>query len=300
MKYSIELIRLLAVVLITLTHTRHSITEDSTFAYFLVEQLPTVGTILLSIISGYLFQKISFKRSELFMNKVKTLFIPFLIANLSVLCLVLIAKYIFDFNFLNRLTFDITLITEGVLALNSPPINPPTYFIRDIFVIFVLIELIKNKNIYMLLIILPLFIFGNLLLRYDILILFLAGMVIAKYETQLILPKIRIILLSILTLLCFILILKTDITIYKYPTALLIFLTVINRDIKFYNTGSYSYLLHLYHSPIIVATYPVVQIITKNDIYSVAIQASISFLLIYILYAITRRRIWLRILCGYK
>src|SRR5690606_22068984 len=133
-------------------------------------------------------------------------------------------------------------------------------FIRDIFVIFVLIELIKNKNIYMLLIIIPLFIFGNLLLRYDILILFLAGMVIAKYETQLILPKIRIILLSILTLLCFILILKTDITIYKYPTALLIFLIVINRDIKFYNTGSYSYLLHLYHSPIIVATYPVVQI----------------------------------------
>lgn len=300
MKYSIELIRLLAVVLITLTHTRHSITEDFAFVYFLVEQLPTIGTILLSITSGYLFQKISFKRSHLFMNKVRTLFIPFLIANLSVLSLVLIAKYIFDFNFLNRLTFDITLITEGILALNSPPINPPTYFIRDIFVIFILIEFIKNKNIYMLLIIIPLLIFGNLLLRYDILILFLTGMVITKYETQLILPKIRIVLLSILTLLCFILIFKTDITIYKYPTALLIFLIVINRDIKFYNTGSYSYLLHLYHSPIIVATYPIVQRITKNDIYSVAIQASISFLLIYILYAITRRRIWLRILCGYK
>src|SRR5690606_30626447 len=198
MKYNIELIRLLAVLLITLTHTRNNITENTPLAYFFVEQLPTVGTILLSIISGYLFQKVSFSKPNLFLRKVKTLLIPFLIANFSVLCLVLAAKYLFDFNFLNRLSFDFSLITEGILALNSPPINPPTYFIRDIFVIFVLIELIKNKNFYMLLIIIPLLILGKLLLRYDILVIFLIGTIIARYETQLIFPKVKITMLSIL------------------------------------------------------------------------------------------------------
>lgn len=300
MKYNIELIRLLAVVLITLTHTRHSITEDSVFAYFLVEQLPTIGTILLSIISGYLFQKISFNKPNFFFRKVKTLFIPFLIANLSVLCLVLTAKYIFDFNFLNRLSFDFTLITEGVLALNSPPINPPTYFIRDIFVIFVLIELIKNKNFYMLLIIIPLLILGKLLLRYDILVLFLIGTIIARYETQLIFPKVKITMLSILALLSCLLIVKADISIYKYPLALFVFLFVINRDINFYNTGAYSYLLHLYHSPIIVATYPIIQKITKNNFYGIFIQITLSFIIVYTLFLATRKIPRLRILCGNK
>lgn len=300
MKYNIELIRLLAVLLITLTHTRNTITEDTPLAYFFVEQLPTVGTILLSIISGYLFQKVSFSKPNLFLRKVKTLLIPFLIANFSVLCLVLSAKYLFDFNFLNRLSFDFSLITEGILSLNSPPINPPTYFIRDIFVIFVLIELIKNKNLYMLLIIIPLLIFGKLLLRYDILVLFLAGMAVARYETQLMLPKIKIAILSILALLSVILILKTDITVYKYPVALFVFLSVIHLNIKFYNVGSYSYLLHLYHSPIIVATFPIVHKITQNNIYSVVIQIAISFLLVYVLHLMTRKITGLRILCGYK
>lgn len=300
MKYNIELIRLLAVLLITLTHTRNNITENTPLAYFFVEQLPTVGTILLSIISGYLFQKVSFSKPNLFLRKVKTLLIPFLIANFSVLCLVLAAKYLFDFNFLNRLSFDFSLITEGILALNSPPINPPTYFIRDIFVIFVLIELIKNKNFYMLLIIIPLLIFGKLLLRYDILVLFLAGMAVARYETQLVLPKVKIVLLSVLALLSVILILKTDITLYKYPVALFLFLSVIHLNIKFYNVGSYSYLLHLYHSPIIVATFPIVQKITQNDVYSIVIQIVIAFLLVYVLHLITRKITGLRVLCGYK
>ena len=300
MKYSIELIRLLAVILITFTHTRHSITPESSITYFFVEELPTIGTVLLSVVSGYLYRKVSFDKPKLFFNKVKTLLIPFLIANLVVLGLVLVANYVFNINFLNRLTFDISLLTEGILALNSPPINPPTYFIRDIFVIFVLIEFIRNRNLYMLLIIIPLLVFGKLLLRYDILLLFLLGMTIANYEAFLTPLKTKRIICVVLFLVSLVMIFQTDVTWYKYPVALLIFVLVINWKVKFYNVGSYSYLLHLYHSPVIVATYPVIEKFIEDDFIRVLIQVVISFIAVYGLYLITRKITSLRILCGYK
>lgn len=301
MKYSIELARLLAVVLITFAHTRHSlIKEDSKLIYFIVEELPTIGTVLLSIISGYLFFKISYNKPKLFANKVKTLLIPFLIANILVLSLVLLANYGFGYNALNRITYDFSMITEGVFSLNSPPINPPTYFIRDIFVIFVLIEFVRNKNFYMLLIIIPLLIFGKLLLRYDILVLFLVGITIAKFEFQLLKPKIKQIIIVLLTIISLFFIFKTDVATYKYPLALLIFIFVLNLKIKFYNVGSYSYLLHLYHSPIIVCAYPLLQKISNNELLLVLLQVIIAFSCTYLLYKITRKVPRLRILCGYK
>lgn len=300
MKYSIELIRLLAVILITFTHTRHSITPESSITYFIVEELPTIGTVLLSVVSGYLYRKVSFDKPRIFFNKVKTLLIPFLIANLVVLGLVLMANYVFDINFLNRLTFDISLFTEGILALNSPPINPPTYFIRDIFVIFVLLEFVRNRNLYMLLIIIPLLVFGKLLLRYDILLLFLLGMTIANYDAFLTPLKTKRIICVVLFLVSLVMIFQTDVTWYKYPVALLIFVLVINWKVKFYNVGSYSYLLHLYHSPVIVATYPVIEKFIEDDFIRVLIQVVISFIAVYGLYLITRKITSLRILCGYK
>lgn len=301
MKYSIELARLLAVVLITLTHTRHSLVkEDSSLAYFIVEELPTIGTVLLSVISGYLFFKISYNKPNLFLSKAKTLLIPFLIANVLILLLVLLLNYGFGYNILNRLVYDFSIIMEGIFALNSPPINPPTYFIRDIFVIFVLIELIKNKNLYMLLIIIPLLIFGKLLLRYDILILFLAGATIGKLEIQLLKPKIKQMIIIFLTVISLFFIFKTNVAIYKYPLAILIFIFVLSLKIKFYNVGSYSYLLHLYHSPIIVCSYPLIKNISNNELLLVLLQVIIAFSCTYLLYKITRKFSALRILCGYK
>ncbi len=115
MKYSIELTRLLAVILITLTHTRHSLVkEDSSLVYFIVEELPTIGTVLLSVISGYLFFKISYNKPNLFLSKVRTLLIPFLVANILVLFLVLLANYGFGYNALNRINYDFSMITEGI------------------------------------------------------------------------------------------------------------------------------------------------------------------------------------------
>ncbi len=69
MKPSIELIRLLAVLLITFTHTRNNLTEG--ISYFIVEELPKLGTAILSIISGYLYFEVSRKKENLFKKKNK-------------------------------------------------------------------------------------------------------------------------------------------------------------------------------------------------------------------------------------
>ena len=144
MKSSIELIRLIAVILIVFTHTRNEL-EDG-LAYFIVQRIPTFGTAILSIISGYLYFEISQHKKNLFFKKIKSLAIPYLIANITVLFLVLFAYYFFGYDTLNRLNFDFTLITEGIFSFNSAPINPPTYFIRDIFIIFSIIALVTQKE----------------------------------------------------------------------------------------------------------------------------------------------------------
>ena len=77
MKSGIELMRLIAVILITFTHTRNELSEG--YLYFLVETLPTYGTAILSIISGYLFYTVSRKNENLFNKKIKSLAIPYLI-----------------------------------------------------------------------------------------------------------------------------------------------------------------------------------------------------------------------------
>ena len=134
MKPGIELVRLIAVILITFTHTRNNL--ESGFTYFIVEELPKYGTAILSIISGYLYYTISRHKTGLFDKKIKSLVIPYLIANFSILFLVLIFNYGFGYNPLNRLSYDWSIVLEGLFSLNSPPINPPTYFIRDIFILF--------------------------------------------------------------------------------------------------------------------------------------------------------------------
>src|SRR5690606_8522231 len=219
----------------------------------------------------------------------------FLIANLVVLGLVLVANYVFNINFLNRLTFNISLFTEGILALNSPPINPPTYFIRDIFVIFVLIEFVRNRNLYMLLIIIPLLIFGKLLLRYDILVLFLIGIAIGKFEFRILEPKIKQVIMVLLSAISLVFVFKADVAVYKYTVALLILILIIGLKIKFYNVGPYSYLLHLYHSPIIVCSYPLIKNVSDNELLLILLQIIIAFTCTYLLYKLTRKIPQLRI-----
>ncbi|MDF2456846.1 MAG: hypothetical protein K0R51_2839 [Cytophagaceae bacterium] len=294
------MIRLIAVLLITFIHTRHSIdqTQSASIYATMLENLPKIGTALLSIISGYLYLKISSTKPHFIVSKIKTLLVPYLIANVSILIIACLLFYFMDIDILNRLDFNASLISEGVFALNGPPINPPTYFIRDIFVIFMLIELFKNKNLYMLIGLIPLFIFGHLILRHDVLYLFIGGALVANFEHSILhYKKYWIIGLSILTLILYA---TTEISIYKYGLSLLLFISVFNIHIQFYNVGAFTYILHLYHSPVIVASYPLVKRITDNSIMSVLYQVLIALCVATLLFFITRRFEKLRIICGYK
>lgn len=298
MNYSIEFFRLLAVILITLTHTRNSF--DSGASFFIFEELPQIGTILLSLISGYLYLKFSSKKKNFYRIKIKTLLIPYLIANLSILVFVLFSNFFFGINFLNRLTFDHSIITEGILSLNTPPINPPTYFIRDLFVLFTILEIIKNRNLYLLLLLIPLLIFGKMFLRLDIAILFGTGMVIGYFSDWISLNRNKIFSVLLVGLILFMHYYSSNISLVKYPIALFIFIFIINKKIVFYNVGAFTYLLHLYHSPAIVVLHPILSKFIKNEILNATFQVLLSIFFIYILYRLTRKFTYLKILTGQK
>lgn len=294
MKYNIEILRLIAVVLIIFTHTRNNL--DSGYFYYLVREVPKFGTLTLSIISGYLYWKTSKNKKSIFGKKVKTLLIPYLIANSSVILMTLVFYYGFDFDLLNRLSFNYTLLTEGLLSLNSPPINPPTYFIRDMFIIFTLIEFVRNRNLYMLLIIIPYAVFGNLLYRYDTLLLFLVGIFIAYSEVSIKKYYRYIILLGFI--ISAFTIYFSDIETYKYVVAIFIFMLFLNMNVQFFNTGGFSYLLHLYHSPIIVTTFPLLALFITNPHVSVFVQILTALFACFVIYLLTRKFNKLKILSG--
>ena len=290
MNSSIELIRLVAVILITFAHTRHDL--QSGYVFFVVEKLPTFGTAILSIVSGYLYYTVSLKK-KIFIKKIKTLLVPYLIANISVLIIVFLTTSLLDYNPLNRLSLDSSLILEGIFSLNSPPINPPTYFIRDILIIFSIISLISHKEFKSLIILVPVILFGTLLLRLDIAVLFIIGLLFGHFK-----KSVNKNLLISITFVVLILILFFLPGYLKFPISFLIFISVIDFEFNFYNTGRYSYLLHLYHSPIMVVSYPFLNSLIDNMLLKVLLQIFISFSFVYLLYIATTKFKRMRILSG--
>lgn len=291
MKPSIELIRLIAVILIVFTHTKNEL--EYGIAYVIVEQIPPYGTAILSIISGYLYFEVSRHKQNLFFKKIKSLLIPYLIANMVVLILVLFVYYILGYNPLNRLSFDLSLITEGLFSLNSAPINPPTYFIRDIFVIFSIIALVTQKEFKTLFVILPFLLLGTLILRLDVAFLFLIGVLYSKYYNKI--DKKTLIITSVIlsVILGFF-----YVDFLKFPIAFLIFILLIDIQIKFYNTGRFSYLLHLYHSPIIVISYPILTTFIEDPILKIVAQIAMALILVYVFFLVTKKYDFLKILSG--
>jgi peptidoglycan/LPS O-acetylase OafA/YrhL len=295
-KQGIEILRLVAIILITFIHTKHNF--ESGISYYITEVLPKFGTLTLSIVSGYLYWTITKNNKSVFSKKVKSLVIPYFIANSIVIGLAFLAHYIFSISFSERVIFDYTMITEGLLSLNSPPINPPTYFVRDIFIIFTIIELIRRKNLYMLLIIVPYLVFGKLLIRLDIMALFLCGAFIA-HARDVIENHYRLIIMGGLAI-CLTLIYFTKMDIYKYAVAILIFMVFINIKVKpkFLNTGGFSYLLFLYHSPIIVGAFPALSLFVVNPYLNVACQIIIAITACFAMHLLIEKYAKLRILTG--
>jgi hypothetical protein len=291
MKPGIELVRLIAVILITFTHTRNHL--ESGFTYFVVEELPKYGTAILSIISGYLYYTISRHKTGLFDKKIKSLVIPYLIANFSILFLVLIFNYGFGYNPLNRLSYDWSIIFEGLFSLNSPPINPPTYFIRDIFILFSIIALITQKEWKALLVLIPFLLFGKLIIRWDIAFLFVSGIIYAMASERLN----KNILLSICGLSIVVVVSFFD-AYLKFPVALFLFMLTVDLKIKYLNTGRFSYLLHLYHSPVMVITYPIISYLISDATLRVVTQIIWAIAMAYLLFLTTKKIPALKILSG--
>lgn len=291
MNSSIELIRLIAVILIVFTHTRNEL--ENGIAYFIIEGIPTLGTAILSIISGYLYFKISRHKQNLFLKKIKSLAIPYLFANTIVLILVLFANYILGYNTLNRLSFDFTLITEGIFSFNSPPINPPTYFIRDIFIIFSIIALVNQKEFKTLFVIIPYLLVGTLILRLDVAFLFLIGILYSKYSNDL---NKKFLITTTIIISIILSIFYNEFL--KFPFSFLVFILLIDVQFRFFNTGRFSYLLHLYHSPIIVISYPVLSSFIENPMIKIIAQILIALVFVYLLFSITKKYTFLKVLSG--
>lgn len=291
MKPSIELIRLLAVFMITFTHTRHELEEG--WLYFLVEILPTYGTAILSVISGYLYFTVSRKKKYLFKRKIKSLAIPYLFANASVVLLVLFSYYFLGHNPLNRLGIGPELFTEGILALNMEPVNPPTYFIRDIFLVFAVIALLTQREWKALPLILVFLVFGSLFLRLDVVGLFIIGALYGKFKDKLS----RELFLG-LSLAAVVVVAIWFEQYLKWPIALFIFILVVDLKFKFFNTGRYAYLLHLYHSPIIVITFPLIGANIDNPALSILSQIATASVIVYLMVLLSKRFPALTILSG--
>ncbi len=293
MKGSFEFARLISVIILTFTHTRHNYSEG--FIYIILEEMPKYGTLILSLISGYLYYSVSKNSKKLFSKKIKTLAIPYLIANLSVLIIVLLANILFDLDYLVRLGYDIRLFLDGILSLSSPPINPPTFFIRDIFIIFVLIEVVINKKFLLSLLLIPILIYGELILRYEILFLFITGVVIARYITS---NNKTLIAFNLLVISCTLFFF--EIIEIRHLVSIQVFILIVGWNINFPNVGGYTYLLHLYHSPVIVFIFPIINNYISNPVVSVFLQIILSIIIIYILFKITRRYTFLSFLSGQR
>lgn len=286
-------------IIISLTHTRNSFSEG-TWEYFVFEELPQIGTVLMGIISGFLFIQVSKNQKKWFPKKIKNLLIPFLLANLLVLVLVLIADLFLGINTLNRLDFTSIIVTDGIFALNAPPINPPTYFIRDLFILYCIISLIFNKNFKTLIFILPVLLFGEIFLKTELPFLFLLGCSLGHFY-EIIKKYNRYIVWVLIGILVFYFVLFSyDILKIKYLISLLIFIIFVNLNIKFYNLGAYSYLYYLYHSPIIVISFPILNKFVNNILYNSLIQILVCIFCSISFYLLTRKFKYLRIFCGGK
>ena len=215
----IEFLRLASVIVIVFTHTRHNI--EAGIFYFIFEVLPPYGTSTLSIISGYLFWEHSKNKPDLLTKKIHTLLVPYLLSNSIIVAFAIIFSH-FEIYFLNRIDYDYSIITQGIFSLDSAPINPPTFFIRDLFILFCFISLFR-KNYYSLLIIVPYLILGKLFLRYEIVAFFLTGIMFNNNKETLFAMNMKFLypLLSLFSLFCFYQNLEI---IGKYIFSLLIFL----------------------------------------------------------------------------
>ena len=120
----------------------------------------------------------------------------------------------------------------------------------------------------------------------DVILLFIIGSIISYYKDTIILNK--KVLIFVLLCFCMLLIIMRDFYIFKFIFSILIFISLFNVSIKFINIGGMSYLLHLYHAPIIVISYPILSLYFFNNVILVLLQFFISLIILHIIYKILK------------
>jgi hypothetical protein len=134
---------------------------------------------------------------------------------------------------------------------------------------------------------------GTLILRLDVAFLFLIGVLYSKYNYNL--NKKILIITTIITSII-LSIFYNDFL--KFSLSFLVFILLIDVQFRFFNTGRFSYLLHLYHSPIIVISYPLLSPFIENPIIKIIAQILIALFFVYLLFLITKKFTFLKVLSG--
>jgi len=151
----------------------------------------------LSVISGYLLflqiERLSYL--ELVKKKIRTLLIPLILWNLAVLFFLYLAQSYWPNAYGFRLDFnnlDVSGFLRAVTAWNGLPVNPPTYFLRDLFLCCLAAPIIVRLNkisVWLSLLIVFLFYASGYLkmvmLRPDILLMFVVGSILAVRQSDL-------------------------------------------------------------------------------------------------------------------
>lgn len=157
------------------------------------------GVPTLSIISGYLlfhgYHATKLSYVSVIAKKAKTLLIPLLVWNIAVLFALYLVQSLglTDYSFSVKLSsLDFSAFLRAVTAWNGLPINPPTYFLRDLFVcclLFGLVAWLNKISIWLCLSAVLIAYFAGvldfILLRPDIMVMFVVGSVLACKQVDL-------------------------------------------------------------------------------------------------------------------
>jgi len=189
----IDFARLALILLIVILHFRISPeATPSTSPYIftihdtLKNSLLLTAVPLLSIMSGYIFfaRQAYLQKLKTLKNKTRTILIPFLIFNLSLVIIVFIAQKN-GFAMENRIILvngDLNTWLNAMFALNGQPVNYPLHFLRDLLVVFIF-AIFLGKGfarfpwvaIALCIIVASLNLDGRLILRDDVFLCFAVG-----------------------------------------------------------------------------------------------------------------------------
>jgi len=200
----LSLARLLLIILVVYVHFPLNVPAERSLsaltplepAFIASATFLRFSVTILTIMSGFImFAKRSDTRGWRTVDKkVRTLLVPFLFWNLSLVAALYLAQYfgVLSGQRLNLLTTDPQVWADAAFAYSTRPVNYPLYFLRDLFVISIIAVLASRlvrvaviPVIAASVLIAEYNLDGNLILRTPVLIAFFFGAALAIYKVPL-------------------------------------------------------------------------------------------------------------------